>query len=385
MFKKIIAAALCAVMFLVIAGGCAKDEPAAADADTVKTEEVSETRTVVDHNGDTVTIPTEINRIAVTSIYPLPAFISMYLGSAEKIIAMHSVSMAAAENGVLGKLFPEILTADTGWMQGDVINTEELLKLDPDVVFYSASSAAEKEALANAGIPAIGVHATKWDFDAIVTFDKWVDVVSQVFPGESRVEGVSDYSNQVLAEITEKVKDIPDADRRRAMFLFQYDDTVMITSGKNFFGQYWISAAGGINVAEGMTEAGSNAVINMEQVYEWDPDIIYITNFTPAQPNDLYTNNIAGDDWSGVTAVKNKQVFKLPLGAYRTYTPGIDTPQTLKWMAKTMYPEIFADVDLSQEVKDYYSEFFGITLSDDDIQMMYNPSGDAGVAGFMKK
>jgi iron complex transport system substrate-binding protein len=368
-------------MLLALLAGCA---PAAEPAATPEPAAPA-TRTVVDHNDDTITIPGEINRIAVTTIYPLPAFISMYLGSAEKIIGMNSVSMAAAKNGVLGKLFPEILTADTGWMQGDVINTEELLKLAPDVVFYSASSAAEKEALEKAGIPAIGVHATKWDFDSIVTFDKWVDVMSQVFPGESRVDGVSAYSNQVLAGITETVKNIPDGDRRRAMFLFQYDETVMITSGKKFFGQYWITAAGGINVAEAMTEAGSNALINMEQVYEWDPDIIYITNFTPTQPDDLYTNSVAGDDWSSVAAVKNKQVFKLPLGAYRTYTPGIDTPLTLKWMAKTMYPDIFADVDLEQEVKDYYSEFFGITLTDDDVQMMYNPSGDAGVAGFMKK
>jgi iron complex transport system substrate-binding protein len=342
-------------------------------------------RIIVDHNGDTVTLPSAINRVAVTSIYPLPAFISMYLGSAEKIVGMHSVSMSAAESGTLGKLFPEILNADTGWIQGDVLNAEELLKLAPDVVFYNAASAAQKEALIEAGIPAIGIHATKWNFDAIVTFDKWLEIIEQVFPGESRVSGVSEYSGSVLAEITDKVGDIPDDERRRAMFLYQYDETVMVTSGKNFFGQYWITAAGGINVAEDMTEVGVNAVINMEQVYAWDPEIIYITNFTAALPDDLYFNRIGGDDWSEVNAVKNRRVFKLPLGAYRTYTPGIDTPLTLKWMAKTMYPELFEAMDLDREVRDYYSDFFGVTLTDDDIRAMFNPTGAAGVAGFTNK
>jgi iron complex transport system substrate-binding protein len=333
---------------------------------------------VIDHDGDEVVIPAKIERVAVSSIWPLSAFITMYLGSAEKIVGIAPAPMAAAENGILGKLFPDILKADTSWIQGDTINVEELLKLKPDVVFIGAPGGAEKEALKEAGIPAITVSATKWDYDTIATFDKWVEILDQVFPGEAHVEGVSDYSKSVYEEVQARVKDIPDEERARAMFLFMYDDTVMITSGKKFFGQFWISAAGGINVAEGMEEAGSNAVINMEQVYEWNPEVIYITNFTPTQPDDLYNNLIGGDDWSGIDAVKNGRVYKLPLGAYRTYTPGIDTPLTLKWMATTMYPEKFSDIDMTQEVKDYYSDYFGVELTDEDVASMFTPSSDAG-------
>jgi iron complex transport system substrate-binding protein len=163
------------------------------------------------------------------------------------------------------------------------------------------------------------------------------------------------------------------------MFLFQYTDTVMITSGEKFFGHYWITAVGGVNVAGEMEEAGSNAGINMEQVYDWNPDIIYITNFTPTLPNDLYANAIGGDDWSKVNAAINKRVYKMPLGAYRSYTPGIDTPLTLKWLAVTMYPELFSDIDMVREVKDYYSDYFGVQLTDEDVDAMFNPSGDAGI------
>jgi iron complex transport system substrate-binding protein len=351
---------------------------AQAQAVTPQTYAAPATHIVIDHDGDAVEVPVQIDRVAVSSIWPLSAFLTMYLGSAEKIVGVAPAPMAAAANGTLGKLFPEYLEADTQWVQGDVINVEELMKLDPDVVFVAAPGGAEKEALKAAGIPCISISATKWNYDTVETFDRWLEVLEQVFPGQSRVAGVSQYSHSVFDEVQERTRDIPEGERARALFLFQYTDSVMITSGEKFFGHYWITAVGGENVAGGMTEAGSNAVINMEQVYEWDPEVIYITNFTPTQPEDLYTNAIGGDDWSGVSAVKNRRVYKMPLGAYRTYTPGVDTPLTLKWMAVTMYPDLFADIDIVQEAKDYYSDFFGVTLSDEDVEAMFNPPGAAG-------
>ncbi|MDR3149138.1 MAG: ABC transporter substrate-binding protein [Oscillospiraceae bacterium] len=389
MLKKLsaiaIAAALTAAMFAGCSAPAANNEPGVTPTETVN-EAPSEptatpaeptTRTIIDHDGDEIVIPAKIERVAVSGIWPLSAFITMYLGSADKIIAIAPAPMAAAQNGVIGKVFPNYLNAATDWIQNDEINVEEMMKLKPDVVFCSAGG-TDKAVIQAAGIPAIAVSATKWDYDCIVTFDKWVEILEQVFPGEAHVDGVSEYSKRVYDEVQAVVKDIPDEERPRAMFLFQYTDSVMITSGKYFFGQYWISAGGGVNVAEGMSEKGSNAVINMEQVYEWNPEVIYITNFTPAQPDDLYNNAIGGDDWSKVEAVKNNRVYKMPLGAYRSYTPGIDTPLTLKWMAKTLYTELFADVDMTQEVKDYYSQYFGVTLTDDDVNAMFTPSSAAG-------
>ena len=151
----------------------------------------------------------------------------------------------------------------------------------------------------------------------------------------------------------------------------------MITSGKKFFGQYWTTAAGGVNVGEEMEEPRAQAVIDMEQVYAWNPEVIYITNFTPAQPDDLYNNAIGGDDWSAVQAVIDHRVYKMPLGSYRTFTPGVDTPMTLLWMAATLYPERFSDIDLNAQVKDYYQRLYGVALSDADVAAMYAPSAAA--------
>ena len=154
----------------------------------------------------------------------------------------------------------------------------------------------------------------------------------------------------------------------------------METSGSKFFGQFWADAVGAVNVAEEIT-TDNQVAANMEQVYKWNPTIIFITNFTAAQPDDLYNNTIGNYDWSAVDAVKNQKVYKMPLGMYRSYTPGADTPVTLLWFAKNTYPELFEDIDMIQETKDYYKEVFGVELTDDQASAIFEPNAEAG-SGF---
>lgn len=72
-----------------------------------------------------------------------------------------------------------------------------------------------------------------------------------------------------------------------------------------------------------------------------------------------------------VKAVQNKAVYKMPRGIYRTYTPSADSPLALLWVAKTVYPEVFADIDFTGEVKKYYKTLFNIDLADGDVDDAY--------------
>ena len=92
---------------------------------------------------------------------------------------------------------------------------------------------------------------------------------------------------------------------------------------------------------------------------------------------DLLNNTVGNYDWSEVDAVKNGKVYKMPLGMYRSYTCGVDTPVTLLWMAKTVYPELFADIDITAETRAYYREVFGIELTDDQANGIFDPSSAA--------
>ena len=152
---------ICALVFLLTAAGCSNTASTSSESTESSTssssetasssgessEEVSsaesegteETHIVVDHAGNEVEVPYDIERIAVADIYPLPSVLSVFFDSAEKIVGMAPASMTAAQNSLLSELYPEILNAETGFTDGTTVNIEELIKLDPDVVFYGAS------------------------------------------------------------------------------------------------------------------------------------------------------------------------------------------------------------------------------------------------------
>ena len=386
MKKKLMAMMMCLTLTVGTFAGCAGGET--KEAEDSKTEEMSDkdpeqevskdTITITDHADREVEVPAEINRIVVADIYPMASVLTVFLGSAKKLVGIDPVCMSAAESGLLGELFPEILDADTSFMNGADLNVESLLALEPDVVFCSAGNSELISTLENAQIPAVGISPSKWDYDILETYDQWTALLSQMFPENSnKSEEISAYSKEVYEQVQEMVKDIPQEEKKKVLFLFQYDDQQMVTSGKHFFGQFWCDAVGALNAAEEIEVDNSNAVINMEQVYQWNPDVIIITNFTPTQPEDLYHNAVGGDDWSTVKAVQDKQVYKMPLGTYRSYTPSADTPVTLYWMAKTVYPDLFPDLDITKEVKDYYQDLYQVSLTDDQIERMYNPSSAA--------
>ena len=194
---------------------------------------------------------------------------------------------------------------------------------------------------------------------------------------KEKAEAAKEYGEKVEEEIQDKTDELKDEEKKNVFFLFNYSDTALVTSGKNFWGQYWCDAINAVNVGEEIEAERSNASVNMEQVYSWNPEIIFISNFTKAMPEDLYNNTIGDNDWSSVSAVKNEQVYKMPLGAYRSFTPGADTPMTLMWLAKTVYPDLFEDVDMTEEVENYYKEVYNIELTDDQVAQMYTPSADA--------
>lgn len=368
--KKIalLAAALVMVVGLAACGTNNKSSQKNSAAD--------KTVTITDQADNKVTVPKKIKRIAVAGIYPLPSVISVFFNSADKIVGMPEPSMIAAKNSLLSELYPKILKANTSFNKNDNVNTEELKKLNPDVVFYTAENKKMKKTLENAGFTAVGVSVSKWDYDSVKTLNHWISLLSKLFPENNRAKIVKNYSNDVSQKIQKRVGNLTAEQKQKVFFLFQYDGKSIATSGKHFFGQYWTDAIGAVNAGADMNTDNSTAV-NMEQIYKWDPQVILITNFTKAQPADLYGNKMGNNDWSKIDAVKNKRVYKMPLGMYRSYTPGVDTPVTLWWMAKTVYPEQFKDINITKETKTYYKKVFNIELTDKQADKIFKPSAAA--------
>lgn len=396
---------ICLFLALLLLNGCAPAAPAQSDAtvEPAQTEQAAPAEqteqaepeaapeeatepeadfiTVTDHNDNVVEVPKNAQRIAVCDILPLPSVLCVFFDSAEKLVGIAPSSMSAAQNSLLSQLYPEILNAQTGYMNGTDVNTEELMQLAPDVVFYSASNPSLGEKLTASGFCAVAVSANKWQYNCIETLNNWIGLLSQIFPENDRAALCRSYSEDVYAMVQERVKDIPDAERARAFFLFQYNDSTIMTSGQLFFGQWWADAIGAVNVANELTTDNS-VTVNLEQVYDWNPGVIFMTNFNTFQPDDLYHNTVGTYDWSGIQAVQDQRVYKMPLGMYRSYTPGIDTPITLLWMAKTVYPALFEDIDVTQRAIDYYETVFGVTLTSEQVESIFAPISAAGALYF---
>ena len=230
MLKLLVLVMVLAMSMMAFAscGGGGGDEA----AETAEAAETSDTITITDHADRQVEVPKDIQRIAVCDIYPLPSVLAVFFDSADKIVGMPMPSMTAAQNGLLGQLYPEILNAETGYIEDVNVNMEELAKLEPDVVFYSASSAELGDQLANAGFAAVAISVNKWDYNCIETLNNWIALLSQMFPDSDKAAIVEEKSNAMYDMVQERVKDIPDEERANAFFLFQYSDTTLLTSGQ---------------------------------------------------------------------------------------------------------------------------------------------------------
>ena len=390
MKKKLLTALLCMTMLGVTACGnsnsqAAKEteqESAAVEATEEVKAEVSsadkdvvagaeETISVVDQNGMTAEVTANPERLVTTAL-PLPSIYALTGAPIEYLIGVHPGSTSAIENSVMAAMYPELAGIADNFIEGTDINVEELLKLEPDVVLYWAEYLEQYEAMNNAGITAVGVK-TQGDGDVLTTLESWLEIMGEIFGDTGNVDGVIEYGRQVEAEIAEKTEQIADEEKPRVLYLYNHSSEDISVSGADFYGDYWINAGGGINVAAELTGPTS---VNMEQIYEWNPDIIIITTFTETMPEDLYNNTIDGQDWSPISAVANGKVYKEPLGVYRWFPPSGDAPLMLKWMAQTLNPETFT-YDMNEEIRAYYKQFYNYSLEDDQIEGILSANPEA--------
>jgi iron complex transport system substrate-binding protein len=361
---------LLAVACMIGTIGCSRQVEEATVSASPEPEAVVLERTIVDQNDRSVILPERVDRIATGRILPFPAVYFLATGKTDEIVGIHPASKSAAKTSILGKMAPRLLEAKTDFVQGNNINVEELLKLDTDVVFVYGDNGHNIEAYDEAGITSVGIRTMSIaQGDSIETLNSWLVLLGQITEQEDRAMEIIEYGRRVEANIHETLSNV--TDKPRGLMIFTYADGKPVVSGKGFFGNYWLNATGAIDVAE--EEIQIKAPVDMEQIYMWNPEVLYITNFTDLQPDDFYNNSIEGQDWSEVEAVKNKRVYKIPLGIYRWFPPSGDSPLMLQWLAKTNHPDLFT-YEMNDIIAEYYERYYGYVLSDDEVEMILNPS-----------
>lgn len=371
MFKRIILWSLTLCMSITMLAGCGQ----ASNKNDGNSSQGGETRTIVDQLGNTVVLPKEVNRVVIASVWPLASVYCLSMGSTDKLVGLDPAIISAAENSMLMKIAPDIVNIDSSFSNNGSLSVEELIKLKPDVVLYASGVPEDYEVATKAGIPAVGFSLSIKDYNAIETINSWMELLGEVMGTDMVNEEYIKYGTEMQNMIAERLKDVKEEDKPEVMFIHKYSESTLTIPGDKTWAEYWISASGGKNVA---TEAVEGTLeTDMEQIYSWNPEKIFITNFNDAMPEDLYNNTLSNYDWSTVSAAQNEEVRKMPLGMYRWYVACSDSPLVLLWMAKQNQPELFADIDMDEEMKEFYKKFYNVDLSEDDLEKIYNSSREA--------
>jgi iron complex transport system substrate-binding protein len=192
----------------------------------------------------------------------------------------------------------------------------------------------------------------------------WISILGSIFQKTDRANWLIDYFKDSVDEISTQVEEISDADKPSALVL--YDDLKVSTlAGAQ---AYWLENSGAKNLIDGFASGSSS--IDMEQVLTWNPDVIYISNFTTLNPSDLIQNTLSGEDWSPVKAVQSGSVYKIPIGGYRWDPPSVETPLMVRWLAKIQHPDLFSSMDMGNELKKFYQDVYDYDMSDDMVSQV---------------
>lgn len=349
----------------------AASSEAASSETAASSVDESGTHTVVDHGGNEVEVPNKVTRVVIDQIPILSTYMAYFQGSAPYIVGYCGSFKTIISETVLKNIAPELMeSSDTVYAQSD-LNIEEIMKLNPDVILYNAGNSSHAEILKASGIPSVGFATVgaSTEADPLERYEEWLKLLEEIFGEQGKTEAFVAAGDEIVADVEARIAEVPESERPSALILWKYSDGVPMVSGQGTFGTYWMKHLGVTDLA---LEATGFAQTSMEQIYSWDPDILFLDGpgLQPLTTEDVLSGNVEGADFSTLTAVQNGRVYNTTLGMWNWFTPNPDAPLVLAWLACNTYPDQFADYPLGDTIKDYYKTWYGYEVQDDELEEM---------------
>ena len=299
--------------------------------------------------GRSVVLPAQVTRVATVGPVPVINSFIFALGEGSTIVNGLPPFAATPRWKYQAVFAPNIAGAPAMQAANNAPNTEALLQAKPDVVFVMDQSALTP--LDQAGLPAMFLA---WRQPADVK--TVVNLLAQVFGEPQQGQAYADFFDATVKRVSDRVAAVPPEQRPTVLYF-----SPKTLSQPQLIAEWWIPTAGGISVTNnGRTEESIS--VSAEQVLAWNPAVMIVT--APDEQALVY----ADSRFAAIQAVRDKRVLVIPQGAHNWGNRTIEQPLTVLWLAKTLYPELFSDVDLLAEVKGFYARFFGTTLTDEQVQ-----------------
>jgi iron complex transport system substrate-binding protein len=324
-------------------------------------QSASPTRAFKDMGGVTHTIPVKIERIADN--WPAHNTIILMLGGGDKIVATSQfIKNTPGFQPVFLRLaqLPTPLGSTPG-----TTNLEELIKVSPEIVIDSPQAGVRFDDSTKDRLKQAGIAVTQLTFDNYSNLKECVRLTAELIgEGMKKAEEYCSYIDRNIAKVNSVISKIPAAQRPK-VYHVGYGASPLRTEGRGTIAQTWIETAGGVNVAADMVGGygGHGKDVSMEQVISWNPDVIIIGSGENGL--DMKKEIMADPKWSAVKAIQEKKVFVTPRGILNWDVYCAEEAIMVLWAAKSMYPDQFKDVNMLEETKSFYSQFYGYAMTNE--------------------
>ncbi len=320
-------------------------------------------RVVVDQLGRNVLIPQKVERVVCLMHHALD--ITLELQAGDRLVGIMKNWEGLLFPGI-ADIYPPIRKLPQVGTLTEV-NMEELLKTNPDLVivthYFPQDTLKKIEA---AGIPVVAVSLYQAGFEEASKLNPklknpdraytigmriGVGLLGEIYGREREAKRLNEFVAEKRAIVGDKLSAIPE-NQKITCYMANPD---LYTYGSGKYVGVIMDRAGGINVAR---EISGFKAVNMEQILEWDPQVIFV--------QDRYAQKVMpeitkGAAWAPIRAVREHRVYVTP----EYVKPwGHPCPESMAlgelWMAKKLYPEHFKDVDINKTVQEFYTTFYGI-------------------------
>lgn len=312
-------------------------------------------RIVTDMMGNQIELPEKIERVYFD--WASGITLAMTLGATEKIIAKPAAFEADsfAWARIICPSINSVLTENEIFTSG---NVESVLSLEPDLVVTSTADNIEN--YNNLGLKTIYVK-----FNDYESFKESLLVVGAAL-GDDELSTAQKYNELLdsnIAMVQERTASVSDTDKKTVYYMDSRFNDAYHTVGTGEIQESWIVNAGGLLATAGHFK-GRNIEITAEKLLEIDPDIIMIGAQTQAE---VYEMLMSDEILNELSAVKAGQVYRVPQGIFPWCRTGPEAAIQVIWAGQFLHPELFEDLDIKTVAKNFYKEFYGSDVSDENL------------------
>ena len=177
------------------------------------------------------------------------------------------------------------------------------------------------------------------------------------------------YAKNLVADITKTSAVIPEEDKIGVYYARGDDGLETEFAGSP--NEEVLKMVGGKNVIS--VEGGAmSGTVSIEEIIAQDPTVILIGN-QGASKNTAYEAIMQSGLWDGISAVDNKRVLGTPQYPFNWFDrpPTVNRLIGLVWLAEELYPDVY-DYDLTAEVTGFFKLFYGVDVTEEEINAMFN-------------